>query len=67
LGSRSGGSITGKGEAIPYQPTNTFKAEVADVVQAIAQQRAPRTTLEDGLRNVYIMEAARDGTLLRPL
>lgn len=67
LGARQGGSIICKGEAIPYQPTNTFAEEVADFVQAIQQQREPRTTLVDGLRNVYIMEAAHEGSLLRPL
>ena len=41
--------------------------EVADFIEAIQQQREPRATLEDGLRNVYIMEAARDGPFLRPL
>jgi predicted dehydrogenase len=67
LGSHQGGTVMCKGQAISYQPTNTFAAEVADFVQAIQQQREPRATLEDGLRNVYIMEAARDGSLLRPL
>jgi predicted dehydrogenase len=67
LGARQGGSIICKGEAIPYQPTNTFAEEVADFVQAIQQQREPRTTLVDGLRNVFIMEAAHEGSLLRPL
>jgi predicted dehydrogenase len=67
LGSRQGGSITCKGAAIPYQPTNTFREEVANFVQAMQQRREPRATLEDGLRNVYIMEAARDGSLLHPL
>ena len=46
---------------------NPFVEEVADFVQAIQQQREPRVTLEDGLRNVYIMEAARAGQLQRPL
>jgi 1,5-anhydro-D-fructose reductase (1,5-anhydro-D-mannitol-forming) len=67
LGSRQGGTILCKGEAIVYQPTNTFTAEVADFVQAIQAQCEPKATLQDGLRNVYIMEAARDGSLLRPL
>ena len=46
---------------------NPFVEEVADFVQAIQQQREPRVTLEDGLRNVYIMETARVGQLQRPL
>jgi 1,5-anhydro-D-fructose reductase (1,5-anhydro-D-mannitol-forming) len=67
VGSRQGGTITCKGEVIPYQSTNAFMEEVADFIEAIQHQREPRATLEDGLRNVYIMEAARDGPLLRPL
>jgi predicted dehydrogenase len=67
VGSRQGGTMTCKGEEIPYQPTNAFMEEVADFIEAIQQRREPRATLEDGLRNVYIMEAARDGPLLRPL
>jgi predicted dehydrogenase len=67
LGSRQGGTITCKGQAIAYQSTDPFVGEVADFVQAIEQQREPRATLEDGLRNVYIMETAREGSLQRPL
>jgi predicted dehydrogenase len=67
LGGRQGGTITCKGQALAYQPTNSFIAEVADFVQAIQQQRSPCATLEDGLRNVYIMETAREGPLQRPL
>jgi predicted dehydrogenase len=67
LGSRAAGTITCKGQAIAYQPANPFVAEVADFVQAIEQRRAPCATLEDGLRNVHIMETAREGSLQRPL
>jgi predicted dehydrogenase len=67
LGSRQGGTFTCKGQAITYQSTDPFVGEVADFVQAIEQQREPRATLEDGLRNVYIMETAREGSLQRPL
>ncbi len=67
FGARPGGTITCKGHAIAYQPTNPFIGEVADFVQAIEQQREPRATLADGLRNVYIMETAREGSLQRPL
>jgi 1,5-anhydro-D-fructose reductase (1,5-anhydro-D-mannitol-forming) len=67
FGSRPGGTITCQGQAIAYQPVNPFVEEVADFVQAIAQQRAPRATLADGLRNVYIMETAREGHLQQPL
>jgi predicted dehydrogenase len=67
FGSRPRGPITCKGREVTYQPVNPFVEEVADFVQAIQQQREPRVTLEDGLRNVYIMEAAREGQLQRPL
>jgi predicted dehydrogenase len=67
LGSRQGGTITCKGQAMPYQSTNPFLGEVADFVQAIEQQREPRATLIDGVRNVYIMETACEGPLQRPL
>ena len=67
FGSSPNGTLTCKGQPIPYQATNSFIGEVADFVQAIQQQRPPAVTLEDGLRNVYIMETARESTLLRPL
>ena len=67
LGAGQGGTITCKGQVVAYQPTNPFIGEVADFVQAIQEQRPPRATLEDGLRNVYIMEIAREGSLHRPL
>ena len=67
FGSRPQGPITCKGQEIAYQPANPFVAEVADFVQAIQQQREPRVTLEDGLRNVSIMETARVGQLQHPL
>jgi predicted dehydrogenase len=67
FGARPGGTITCKGQAVAHPWTNPFIAEVADFVQAIQQQREPRATLVDGLRNVYIMETAREGPLQRPL
>lgn len=67
FGSRAQGTITCQGQPVAYEPVNTFASEVADFVQAIQQQRPPRTTLEDGLRNVAIMEVARTQTLFRPL
>lgn len=67
FGSSPNGTLTCKGQPIPYQAANSFIGEVADFVQAIRQQRPPAVTLEDGLRNVYIMETARESTLLRPL
>ena len=32
-------------------------------IPAVQQQRPPSATLEDGLRNVAIMEAAREGQM----
>ncbi len=62
-----GGTIICNGEVIPYEPVNAFVAEVTDFVQAVQQQRAPRATLEDGLRNVRILETARQGHIQLPL
>jgi predicted dehydrogenase len=67
LGSRQGGSITCKGHEIAFEGANAFIGEVADFVQAIQQQRPPCATLLDGMRNVYIMETARQGSLQLPL
>jgi 1,5-anhydro-D-fructose reductase (1,5-anhydro-D-mannitol-forming) len=67
LGSRAGGSFTCQERVITYEPANPFAEEIADFVQAIQQQRPPRVTLEDGIRNVSIMEAVREDTLQRPL
>jgi len=62
-----GGTITCNGAAVPYTPNNAFLAEVRDFVQAIQHGRAPRITLEDGIRNVHIMETAREGRIQLPL
>jgi predicted dehydrogenase len=59
----TGESLMCDGIAVPYEPADAFIAEVTDFVQAIQQQRAPRLTLEDGLRNVRLLEAAREGRL----
>jgi predicted dehydrogenase len=67
FGSRPAGTITCRGQAIAYPQMNPFIGEVADFLQAIEQQRDPRATLADGMRNVYIMETAREGALQRPL
>jgi predicted dehydrogenase len=67
FGSHPTGPISCQGHQVAYQPVNPFVEEVADFVQAIRQQREPRVTLEDGLRNVAIMEAAREGPLQHPL
>lgn len=67
FGSSPGGTIICKGETLHVEPANPFVGEVADFVQAIQQHRPPAATLEDGLRNMHIMETAREGALLRPL
>ncbi|MGE3536424.1 MAG: Gfo/Idh/MocA family protein [Candidatus Tectimicrobiota bacterium] len=67
FGSNPSGTLLCKGQPISLTPVNPFVGEVADFVQAIQQQRPPAATLEDGLRNMHIMETARDGELLRPL
>ena len=50
-------------QPVPFQPVNPFLGEVADFVAAVQQHRPPCATLEDGLRNVAIMEAAREGPM----
>lgn len=62
-----GGTITCNGEAVPYKPNQAFVAEVADFVEAVQQGRPPRVTLEDGIRNVRILETAREGQMQLPL
>ena len=62
-GARPEGRITHNGQPVPFQPVNPFLGEVADFVEAIQQHRPPCATLEDGLRNVMIMEAAREGPM----
>jgi 1,5-anhydro-D-fructose reductase (1,5-anhydro-D-mannitol-forming) len=67
FGGNPHGPITCNGQLVAYEAANPFVGEVSDFVQAIAQQRPPRVTLDDGLRNVHIMEVARQGTLLHAL
>jgi predicted dehydrogenase len=62
-GARPDGRITHNGQRVPFQPVNPFLGEVADFVEAVQQHRPPRATLEDGLRNVAIMEAAHAGQM----
>jgi predicted dehydrogenase len=62
-GARPEGRITHNGQPVPFQLVHPFLGEVADFVEAIQQYRLPCATLEDGLRNVMIMEAAREGPL----
>ncbi len=64
FGSRPQGcSINCNGRTIGYQAANSFVGEMMDFVEAIRQQRQPRVTLEDGCRNVRILETAREQTL----
>ena len=67
FGSRANGPITCNGQPILYEAENSFIGQITDFVDAIQQQRQPRVTLEDGLRNVRIMEAARERSLLTKL
>ena len=67
FGSRANGPITCNGQPVAYQAENSFIGQITDFVDAIQQHRAPRVTLEDGLRNVRIMETARERSLLTKL
>lgn len=61
---QEGVTLTCNGTPVPFEvdaPVDPFVAEVTDFVQAIEQGRPPRVTLEDGIQNVYILEAAREG------
>lgn len=61
---QEGVSLTCNEEPIPFHidtAVDPFVAEVNDFVQAIEQGCPPRATLEDGMRNVYILETAREG------
>jgi predicted dehydrogenase len=62
-GARPEGHLMHNGQPVPFQPVNPFLGEVADFVEAVEQHRPPGATLEDGIRNVMIMEAAREGPL----
>lgn len=62
-----GGTVTCNGEAVSYAATDAFVDEITDFVQAIRHRRAPRVTLDDGLHNVRILEAAREGKVQLPL
>ena len=67
FGSPPNGTITCNGKPVSYTPQNPFIAEVADFVQAVKQQRNPCSTVEDGIRNVEILEIAREGHMQLPL
>ena len=67
FGSHANGPITCNGQPVAYEAENSFIGQITDFVEAIQQQRPPRVTLEDGLRNVRIMEAARERSMLTKL
>jgi predicted dehydrogenase len=54
-------TITCNGEAIELAPADSFRAEVAEFVAAIAEAREPAITIRDGMENVRIMERVREG------
>jgi len=60
-------TIICRGEAIDLAPADSFRAEVAEFVSAIAEGREPAITIEDGVRNVRIMERVRDGETMLAL
>jgi predicted dehydrogenase len=67
FGSHANGLITCNGQAVAYEAENPFMSQLRDFVEAVQQKRPPRVTLEDGLRNVHIMEAVRERSLLTEL
>jgi len=58
-------TVNGKPESVP-QP-DPFAAEIRDFIEAIEDKRPPLATLEDGLRNVEIMEVAWNSKSLHPV
>lgn len=67
FGSHAHGPVTCNGQAVAYEAESSFIGQIRDFVEAVRQQRPPRVTLEDGVRNVHIMEAAREKPLLTEL
>lgn len=59
--------LTCNGEKLIVQQTDPFVAEIRDFIEAIAMKRPPFATLEDGMRNVEIMDAAWEGKSLHPV
>jgi predicted dehydrogenase len=51
--------ITLNGAPLDYEPNDPFADEVADFVRAIRLGQRPRAGVDDGVRNVEIMERAR--------
>jgi 1,5-anhydro-D-fructose reductase (1,5-anhydro-D-mannitol-forming) len=67
FGARANGLITCNGQVVAYEAANPFTDQLRDFVEAVRQQRPPQVTLEDGVRNVRIMEAVRERPLLTEL
>ena len=58
-------SIVLNGSPIACEQNDVFAEEIADFVGAILSGRAPRTGVDDGVRNVWLMEQARQGRTRR--
>ena len=61
MGRPASQTITCNGEAIELAPADSFRAEVTEFVAAITEGREPAITIRDGMENVRIMEAVREG------
>ena len=61
MGRPASQTITCKGETIALAVGDSFFGEVSEFVASIEEGRTPKITLEDGIANVRIMEAVRDG------
>ncbi len=59
--------ITCNGNRDTIEQTDPFVSEIRDFVEAIRDQRSPLVTLEDGVRNVQIMEVAWEKSMLHPV
>jgi 1,5-anhydro-D-fructose reductase (1,5-anhydro-D-mannitol-forming) len=59
--------ITCKGKQYVVDQTNPFIHEIRDFLEAIRDNRPPRTSLEDGVRNIEIMEIAWKAKSLQPI
>ena len=56
--SKGAGKIAIDGKEQPFEPANQFQAEIASFAAAIAENRAPEVTGEDGLKSVAILQQA---------
>jgi predicted dehydrogenase len=59
--------ITFNGKQFAVDQTDPFVLELRDFIDAITEKRAPLAGLEDGLRNVEIMDRAWESKSLHPL